>query len=168
MIARIISGGQTGVDIAALCAAKRQRIPTGGAMPKGARTFAGPRPEWAREFGLSEHVSSAYPPRTYQNVADADATVRIAVDLDSPGERCTAEAARKLGKPVADIPVVRVQGGFRASEADIFAAAEMIQSLRERLGRDVVLNIAGNSERTAPGIERFAEVVVHYLIEASS
>jgi len=165
-IARIISGGQTGVDIAALRAAKSRNIPTGGTMPKGFRTLNGPKPEWAREFGLQEHASASYPPRTYQNVRDADVTIRIAFDFDSAGERCTAKAIAQYGKPSADIRLRRGRGGLIADEEDIFEAASCICEASHKLYRNARVNIAGNSERTAPGIEAFAEGLVMMLIDA--
>ncbi len=42
MIKKIISGGQTGADQAALDAAIKWDIPHGGWIPKGGRTEAGP------------------------------------------------------------------------------------------------------------------------------
>ena len=51
MIGKIISGGQTGVDQAALRAAKACGIPTGGWAPKGWRTEDGPAP-WLADLGL--------------------------------------------------------------------------------------------------------------------
>lgn len=50
---RVISGGQCGVDVAALRAAKRAGLQTGGTMPRGWRTLDGPRPEYAAEYGKS-------------------------------------------------------------------------------------------------------------------
>ena len=79
MMERVISGGQTGADQAGLAAAKACGIPTGGWMPKGFLTTAGPAPELAAEFGLKEH-SGEYAERTGANVRDADATIRFAVD----------------------------------------------------------------------------------------
>lgn len=53
MLTKVISGGQTGVDQAALRAAKAARIPTGGYAPKGWLTEDGPAP-WLADFGLIE------------------------------------------------------------------------------------------------------------------
>ena len=63
MLTKIISGGQTGVDAAALRAAKAVGIPTGGTAPKGWLTEDGPAP-WLAEYGLVESDSPFYPPRT--------------------------------------------------------------------------------------------------------
>ena len=54
MVRKIISGGQTGADQAGLAVAKRLGIPTGGFVPKGFLTEAGPRPDLAAEYGLEE------------------------------------------------------------------------------------------------------------------
>lgn len=164
MIARIISGGQTGVDIAALRAAKRMCYPTGGTMPRGHRTLAGPKPEWAREFGLAEHAQSGYPPRTYQNVRDADMTIRIAHDFGSPGEMLTERAVDRYSRAIADIRVERSCGKLVVGEDEIFAAANKVENVFRAIGKPIVLNIAGNSERTAPGIEVVVEAVVYHLL----
>lgn len=52
---RIISGGQTGVDQAALRAAKRVGLPTGGWMPKGFLVEYDFRPDFAELYGMQEH-----------------------------------------------------------------------------------------------------------------
>ncbi len=166
-IARIISGGQTGVDIAALRAAKARRIPTGGTMPKGFRTLIGPMPEWALKFGLAEHTSPAYPPRTYQNVRDSDMTIRLALDFSSAGERCTRKAVDQYRKPLCDVSLRRHGTGLIVDESDVFMAGEFVQALSARLGRAVVVNFAGNSEKTVPGIERAAECFVKMIIDSS-
>lgn len=176
MISKIISGGQTGVDIAALRAGMSRGIPTGGTMPKGFRTLAGPKPEWAAEFGLVEHASPAYPPRTYDNVRNADITIRIAVDFDSAGERCTQMAIDKYKRPQFDVYVIDMGtsiaalssgGRYRASKEHTLGAANKIREVSDAIGRDVVVNFAGNSEKTARGIDRFAENVVRLIIEAT-
>lgn len=175
MIARVISGGQTGVDVAALRAAKARGIPTGGTMPRGFRTLAGPRPEYAAEFGMVEHASPTYPPRTFANVAAADMTIRIAVDFRSAGELCTLRAILKLHKPHVVVRVFRgemrtlgayhaVPGLFAATD-DVRSAIRVTRGMARDLGRPVTLNVAGNSERTAPGIERAAEGIVGMILD---
>src|SRR5262249_61482425 len=76
MIGTVISGGQTGVDQAALRAAKVCGIPTGGWAPKGWRTEDGPAP-WLADLGLQEHASADYPDRTRANVGDAGLTLIV-------------------------------------------------------------------------------------------
>jgi predicted Rossmann-fold nucleotide-binding protein len=162
-IAKVISGGQTGVDIAALRAAKALGIPTGGTMPKGWRTLAGPRPEYRDLYGMVEHMSESYAPRTYANAAAADVTIRIAANFGSAGEICTAKAIARAGTVSADISVYNF---CSVRDADIAAAVRLVQELAGLTGRPVVINFAGNSERTAPGIERLSEGVVRRILEA--
>jgi hypothetical protein len=75
MLERVISGFQTGADIAGIYAARAHGIPTGGAMPRGFLTEEGPRPEFAELYGAVELPSSSYPARTERNVRDSDGTI---------------------------------------------------------------------------------------------
>jgi hypothetical protein len=58
MVARIISGGQTGVDRAALDVALELGLACGGWCPKGRRAEDGPIPE---RYPLTETTSPRYP-----------------------------------------------------------------------------------------------------------
>lgn len=166
IIAKIISGGQTGVDVAALRAARARGIPAGGTMPKGWKTLRGPKPEYRELYGMREAYSASYAMRTETNVRDADLTIRIAVDFSSAGELCTYRAILKCERPNFAIEVVSVDGSLLlldfAAPAD---AARKIREVAAARGRPIVINFAGNSERTAPGIEAFAEGLVGELIE---
>ena len=146
-ILKIISGGQTGVDIAALRAAKRVGLPTGGWMPMGFRTLDGPHPEYAEEFGMTAHVSSSYLPRTHMNVIGSDATLRIASNYYSSGEICTKKAIDRAHKIFLDVSMYKDWTGLVA-KPDAKYVSKWIATNKIR-----ILNIAGNSERTAPGIE---------------
>lgn len=154
-LAKVISGGQDGVDIAGLRAAKFCGIPTGGTMTKDWATHSGPKPEYAQLYGMVAHRSSEYAARTGQNVRDADLTVRIYENPHSSGERCTLTAIGK--RPFRDLRLVRQGGKLMANMSQIDQVLEAVEQLTKKYGRKIVLNIAGNSERTAPGIERFAE-----------
>lgn len=72
---KIISGGQTGADLAALEIATELLIPTGGIAPKGYRTEYGPNLELRDLYFLDEDSSSDYKPRTKKNVANSDGTI---------------------------------------------------------------------------------------------
>lgn len=149
MIEYVISGGQTGADYAGVEAARLHGIKTGGWMPAGFRTLKGPRPEYYEKYGMREHTSYAYPPRTRLNVKCSDATLRFATNFDSAGEKCTARAIEELNKLSFDIHVKNAQ------------APEKIA--RWINGSNVkILNVAGNSEETSPGIEKF---VIEYLLK---
>lgn len=103
MLKAVCSGGQCGADIAGVRAAKEYGIKTFGVMPKGFKTKHGNRPEYAKEFGMTEHKSPLYPPRTRANVEAADGTIRFAYDFDSPGERATLRSILELDKPYLDV-----------------------------------------------------------------
>lgn len=90
ILQKVISGGQTGVDQEGLFVAEEHGIATGGWAPKGWRTEAGPAP-WLAEYGLVEHPSESFKPRTYANVKDADLTVWFG--KRSPGYFCTLNGA---------------------------------------------------------------------------
>lgn len=143
MLKKVVSGGQTGADISALIVAKKYGLETGGWIPKGFRTQVGPKPIYAELYGLVEHESSSYVPRTYANVKDSDGTLRIAGDLFSAGEIQTLKAIKQYDKPYMDIDVL--QGH---SWKDL--------AVRVRLWIEEyniqILNVAGNSEKTFPGI----------------
>ena len=145
LLKRVISGGQTGADRAALVAAKAAGVSTGGWMPKGFRAQDGPRPEFAELYGVKEHASERYPPRTALNVKGSDATLCFATDWNSPGEVLTRQMCARYGRPRLD-----VAPGGSTTPADV---AEWLVRNSVR-----VLNVAGNTERTSPGIAAFVEV----------
>ena len=72
MIRKIISGGQTGADIAGLDAAIAHKIPYGGWVPRGRKTENGPLDE---KYVMQLMLSGSYPKRTEQNVKDSDGTI---------------------------------------------------------------------------------------------
>jgi hypothetical protein len=140
---RVISGGQTGADRAALAAARELGIPTGGWMPKGFRAHDGPRPEFATLYGVKEHASPRYPPRTALNVKESNATLRIATNWESPGENLTRKMCARYRRPHLD---VTPDGPTTPVDVADWLARTGVR----------VLNVAGNAERTSPGIEAFA------------
>jgi hypothetical protein len=142
VISKLITGGQTGADQAALRAARAAGIPTGGWAPLGWETEDGPAP-WLEGFGLVECDEPGYPARTEANVTAADATLWFG-DPHSPGGKLTLGTCRELGKPF-----LIVGKGTRPSEVSAWL----------RAGGSGILNVAGNRESKAPGIgarvERF-------------
>lgn len=151
ILKKIISGGQTGADQAGILAGHKAGLETGGMMPKGFRTLDGPNPEFARLYGLIGSISSDYPSRTIYNVVNSDATIRFAKNFSSRGEICTLKAIEKYNKIWIDVEIANPPL-FRSK-----AVAEWIVSLKIK-----VLNVAGNSEKTAPGI---CQWVQEYLAE---
>jgi len=97
-VARIISGGQTGADQGALAAAHELGLTTGGAMPLGFMTEAGPRPAFAALYGMRELIEPDPLARTQINVRDSDGTL-ILGDASLGGSRATKAFCTVLGKP---------------------------------------------------------------------
>ncbi len=152
MLDLVISGGQTGADIAGLRAAKDASIPTACLMPCGFRTLDGPKPEYVQLYNARQHKSSAYSPRTDENVLRADGTIRLATDFGSAGERCTWNAIVKHRKAYFDVPFILENSTLMAELVpDTVRPIDVVQWIREKKIR--TLNVAGNSERTQPGIE---------------
>jgi len=92
MLKKIISGGQTGVDRAALDAAIKLMVPYGGWIPQGRLTEDGPLPP---EYRLKETRSTSYADRTEKNVLAADGTLIISRGPLTGGSEYTREMAVK-------------------------------------------------------------------------
>lgn len=92
----IISGGQSGVDRAALDLALELGIPCGGWCPKGARAEDGPiNPA----YKLKETRNDTTDERTTLNVRDSDGTLIIAENQLVRGTFLTLQRAVELGRP---------------------------------------------------------------------
>jgi hypothetical protein len=133
---QVISGGQTGVDRAALDAAMECGIPVGGWCPKGRKAEDGFVP---RRYPLKETPSGSYVQRTTWNARDSDATVVLVLGELEGGSLFTTQVAAKLGKPclVADLEL------YKAAEI----VADFLDAQRVR-----ILNVAGPRESKQPGI----------------
>jgi hypothetical protein len=150
MVAKIISGGQTGADQGGLRAAKAAGVVTGGYAARGWLTEAGPAP-WLADYGLIECPTAGYPARTRLNVAAANAVLWLG-DVSSPGGKLTLSYARARG-----IPSHRVPFGVRLAEI----AARW---LRRQVRDNAVLLVAGNRESSIPGIGVWAEEFVGTML----
>jgi hypothetical protein len=143
-ILKIISGGQTGADMAGLIAAKAAGIRTGGCAPKGYLTEVGPNPKLRSEYGLHQSDSDKYPKRTAENVSKSDCTI-IFGNKDTRGSALTITICDALNKPYIVIP---------ASETEaISKISGFIYKLKEEKNRALIVNIAGNRESKNPGTE---------------
>lgn len=96
MITKIISGGQTGADQAALDAAIEFGIPHGGWIPKGRKTERGRLPD---RYHLKEISSIDYQKRTELNVIDSDGTLILSHGKLTGGSALTQKLAAKHRKP---------------------------------------------------------------------
>jgi hypothetical protein len=139
--ARIVSGGQTGVDRAALESARRAGIPMGGWCPAGGGAEDVAEPPGVRaSFPELRATPSADPAqRTEWNVRDSDATlVLVRAGVASPGTELTIGIAGDLRRPHL-VAEVHDSVAVRTWLHDLPAGA--------------VLNIAGPRESEAPGIQ---------------
>jgi len=157
-IHKIISGGQTGVDIAALRAARQCGIATGGWCPKHWMTEIGPQDQLLRSFGLREHESESYSPRTRANVETGDCTLIIAENMED-GSKLTMDTCIAMGKPM--LHLTRAQIGAQGNET----LEETLAWLKANPHR--IVNVAGNRESKSPGIEREAENFLLQLFAAA-
>jgi len=96
MIKKIISGGQTGADRAALDVAIKLDIPYGGSIPKGRITEDGRLPE---KYQLQEMTTISHPAGVEQNVIDSDGTLMVSHGKLTGGSAYTRKMAMKHGKP---------------------------------------------------------------------
>lgn len=150
---KVISGGQTGVDIAALRAAQVFGLKTGGFAPTGWKTQAGPKPQLGTTFRL-EVAHGGYSHRTRLNVEAAHATLILANNFESSGTKLTLAAAQASGKPVHQVKIPDPgPQGISMSLADIEGAVDFIEVEARKAGEEsFVLNVAGNSSVTRKGI----------------
>lgn len=137
-VVRIVSGGQSGVDRAALDAALAAGRPYGGWCPRGGVAEDLPDGGLCERYPMLREAPSAEPAeRTRLNVRDSDATLVVrATDVASPGTDLTVATARQLGRPC------RVTDG---SDPD------RVRAWLEGLGDQVVLNVAGPRGSHWPG-----------------
>ena len=146
---RIVSGGQTGVDRAALDVALELGIPCGGWCPRGRKAEDGTIP---LRYPLQEADSAAYSQRTVLNVRDSDGTLILVGGPIRGGTSLTRKTADRLGKPclvvdvrsAPDCPTVR---GWLRDHA---------------IG---VLNIAGSRGSQQPGVKRAATRFLRELFQ---
>jgi len=105
VISKIISGGQTGADRAALDVAIELGIPHGGWIPKGRKTEAGRLPA---KYDLKEMPTGSYPERTERNVIDSDGTLIISHGPLTGGSEYTRKMADKHDKPWIHVDTSRI------------------------------------------------------------
>src|ERR1700722_18120955 len=97
MIKLVISGGQTGGDLAGWKAAKTCGIATGGWMPDKFRNERGCQPEFEKLYGAKTYKGLDYRTRTQKNVMMSDATVFFG--KQSPGFGLTLWSCKLSNKP---------------------------------------------------------------------
>jgi hypothetical protein len=139
MIAKLISGGQTGVDRAALDVALELGIEVGGWCPRGRRAEDGVIPE---RYPLLEAPSSRPAQRTRWNVSQSDATLILTWGTPVGGTRLTLHTCVRQGKPHLVVDLSDAAGRQRA-----------VEDVRTWLASAVAghtLNVAGPRASQAP------------------
>ena len=145
---RVFSGGQTGVDRAALDVALELGWECGGWCPAGRAAEDGPIPP---RYPLRETPSADPAERTAWNVRDSDATLLLTTGAASPGTELARHTARELGRPVYAWAVT--------SPADVGSFRRWLQVYRV-----ATLNVAGPRESESPGVYRAAHSLLRTLL----
>jgi len=132
----VVSGGQTGVDRAALDTALALGLRCGGWCPRGRRAEDGPLPE---RYPLKETPSTAYPQRTEWNVRDSDGTLVLHRGRLRGGTALTMRLARRYRRPALAVDL---------------SAPPAADAVRGWIGHERIrrLNVAGPRESDHPGI----------------
>ena len=139
MVKKIVSGGQTGADRAALDVSIALDIPHGGWVPKGRLTEDGPLP---KKYQLREMPTNSYPKRTEQNVIDSDGTLIISHGKLTGGSDLTRKLAIKHDRPWLHIDL---------NQTAEFQSAEKISEWVQN-NRLETLNVAGPTASKDPKI----------------
>ncbi len=145
-IIRVVSGGQTGADRAALDAAIACGVPHGGWCPKGRLAEDGPIPE---QYNLQERDSKSYSERTKANVQDTDLTLIFSHGPLSGGSLLTQKFAEELGKPCVHI--------------DLLKKFQSLEKMFPTFG-NIVLNVAGPRASGDPNIYNAVFVAMTQLL----
>ena len=149
-LAEIVSGGQTGVDRAALDTALALGLPCGGWCPRGRRAEDGPL---SARYPLRETPSSSYPERTEWNVRDSDGTLVLHPGRLRGGTALTVRLARRQGRPAMAVDL---------------SAAPRVPAVQEWIARERIrkLNVAGPRESEHPGIYAQAAAFLREVLGA--
>ncbi len=159
---RLISGGQTGVDRAALDVAVERAIEWGGWCPKGG---------WAEDYPDPPGLLAKYPhlketplphplQRTEWNVRDSNATLIIVDGAGLPvsiGTQRAREWAHQHGKPFL---VVDTGEAHAAQQAAVWLKAQ-----KQRFGPYMTLGVGGPRETEAPGIYAKARSLIADMLD---
>lgn len=140
MVIKIISGGQAGVDRAALDFALKNNIDCGGWCPKGRKAENGVIPD---KYPLRETNTGRYPERTEKNVLEGDGTLILFCSERDRGTLLTRKLCENHSKAFLEVDL-----------KDNFSELLLEEWLMNN--RIEILNIAGPRESFADGIYKMA------------
>ena len=154
-VSKIVSGGQTGVDRAALDVAVFLEIPHGGWCPRGRKAEDG---SISNVYQLTETRSSSYVVRTEKNVAESDGTLILYRNSMSRGTALTASFTRRHVRPCLAIDIASMQ----SSDSDEDWIKEKVAEIHAWLIQEAIetLNVAGPRESTSSGITADAHTLL--------
>lgn len=151
-LAKIISGGQTGIDRGALDAAHACGFPCGGWCPPGRLAEDGQIPD---HYPVIEIDAGRYRERTLRNVLESDGAVIIYFGRVEGGTEETLLFCIERHKPYKLID---------ADEVEPKRAAALIASFVQQYGIGV-LNVAGPRQSKAPKAHGYASAVINLLLQ---
>ncbi|HRZ05562.1 MAG TPA: putative molybdenum carrier protein [Candidatus Competibacteraceae bacterium] len=149
---KIVSGGQTGVDRAALDVGLALGLAVGGGCPRGRRAEDGQIPD---RYPLTETPERNYQTRTRRNIEDADGTLILNLGTLDGGTALTASHARQIGKPCL---IVALEEGIAPAAFRDWRATNHI----------TVLNVAGPRESKRPGVYAAAIHCLEILLRGAA
>jgi hypothetical protein len=150
---KIVSGGQTGIDRAALDVALRHEIECGGWCPAGRLDEVGRIPD---RYPVQELEAGGFTQRTLQNVKDSDGTVVIYPGKLEGGTEQTVRFCIELKQPHQLID---------ASKISPDEAAKLIRDFVLKSKIDI-LNVAGPRQSEWPEGYDYASGVLDIFLTA--
>lgn len=172
ILQKVISGGQTGADRAALEAARDCGIGTGGYAPRGYLTCAGPDSSLQSLFGLEQltipnvSVAQMFALRSQRNVDASNATVAFRLTNSVGTDKTIGFCLTKRWKSVprnqwtvaAQHRPVLVIADFSSMERVVQRIIAFVRRVRPR-----VLNFCGHRSDASAGIEGYSRLVKEAL-----
>jgi hypothetical protein len=148
---KIISGGQTGADRAALDAAIEAGLAHGGWLPRGRKAEDGPVPD---RYPLQEMASPKYRDRTRKNILDSDGTLIVSFGPLTGGSALTEALAIRHDRPCLHL------------DMEHYTPARAVTAVLQWLEKHSIttLNVAGPR---ASGEPRIYEVVKELILAIS-
>ena len=148
---KIISGGQAGVDRAALDVALELGIPCGGWCPQGRRAEDG---MIANKYPLEQTPLVQYQQRTEWNARDSDGTLILTIGKPEGGTLLTIDFARKHKRPCLVVDL--------AQPVDVASVQEWIST-----NKIENLNVAGPRASQQPDVYKQAVVFLREVLKTT-